>query len=104
MGMETGGKWSVEERKLHINILELLVVKNVILAFTKEKTINAIHIHTDNTSALSYLLGMGSTTDRQNTCRYKQGHLEISDIEADHNYCRISPRFSEHKSRLVFSS
>ena len=38
------GKWSVEEGKLHINILELLAVKNAILDFTKEKTINAIHI------------------------------------------------------------
>ena len=64
MGMETGSKWSVEERKLHINVLELLVVKNAILAFTKEKTINAIHIQTDNTTALLYLLKMGSTTDK----------------------------------------
>ena len=28
MGMETGGKWSAEKWKLHINILELLAVKN----------------------------------------------------------------------------
>ena len=42
--------------------------------------------------------------DRQDTCRFKQGHLEISDIEADHNYCRIPPRYSEHKSRLVVLS
>ena len=65
MGMETRRKWSAEERKLHINILELLVVKNAILAFTKEKTINAIHIQTDNTTALSYLLKMGGTTDKE---------------------------------------
>ena len=64
MGMETGRKWSVEERKLHINILELLAVKNAILAFTKEKTIDAIHIQTDNTTALSYLLKMGGTTNK----------------------------------------
>ena len=42
--------------------------------------------------------------DRQDTCRFKQGHLEISDIEVNHNYCRISPRYSEHKSRLAVSS
>ena len=47
-----------------INILELLAVKNAILAFTKEKTINVIHIQTDNTTALSYLLKMGGTTDK----------------------------------------
>ena len=92
---ETEGKWSVEKRKLHINILELLAVKNAILAFTKEKTINAIHIQTDNTTAL---------LPRQDSCRFKQGHLEISDIEADYNYYRISPRYSEHKSRLAVSS
>ena len=64
MGVETGEKRSVEERKLHINILELLAVKNSILAFTKEKTINPIDIQTDNTTALSYLLKMGGTTDK----------------------------------------
>ena len=64
MGIETGREWSVDERKLHLNILKLLAVKNAILAFTKEKTINAIHIHTDNTTALSYLLKMGGTTDK----------------------------------------
>ena len=39
-------------------------MKNAILAFTKEKTINAIHILTDNTTALSYLLKMGGMTDK----------------------------------------
>ena len=82
--------------ELHRNILELLVVKNAILPFTKEKTINPIHIQTDNTIALSYLLKMEGTTDKT----LKQGHLEIFDIEADHNYCRISPRYSEYKRLL----
>ena len=63
IGIETGGKWSVQDRKLHVNILELLAVKNVILTFTKEKTINAIHTQTDNATAFSYLLKMGGTTD-----------------------------------------
>ena len=64
MGMATGGKCLVEDRKLRINILELLAVKNAILAFTKEKTINAIHIQTDNTTVLSHPLKMGGTTDK----------------------------------------
>ena len=50
--------------KLHINILELLAVKNAILAFTKEKTINTIHIQTDNTTALSYFPKMRGTTGK----------------------------------------
>ena len=41
--------------------------------------------------------------DRQDTCRFKQRHLEICDIEADHNCCIISPRYSEHKSSFCAS-
>ena len=64
IGMETCGKWSVEEKKLLINILELLAAKNAILAFTKNKTINAIPVQTENTADLSYLLKMGGATDK----------------------------------------
>ena len=39
-------------------------MKHVILAIKKEKTINAIYIQTDNTTALSYLLKMGGTTEK----------------------------------------
>ena len=53
---ETGGQLPVEESKLHINILKLLSMKNDILAFTKMRAINAIHIQRDYTPALSYLL------------------------------------------------
>ena len=62
--METGENWSAEERKLQINILELLAVKINILAFVKENITNAIHIQSDNTTAFSYLQEMGGTTDR----------------------------------------
>ena len=49
---------------MYLNILELLAVKHVILAIKKEKTTNAIYIQTDNTTALSYLLKMGGTTEK----------------------------------------
>ena len=42
--------------------------------------------------------------DRQDTSKFKQRHLEMSGVEADHSSCRIPPRYSEHKSRLVVSS
>ena len=58
------GEMASRREENNINILELLPVKNVILAFTKEKTINAIHIQIDSTTALSYLLKMGGTTDK----------------------------------------
>ena len=64
MGIDSGEKWSVEERKLHVNTLELEALKNAILAFTKEKTINAILIQSNNITALLYLLRMAGTTDK----------------------------------------
>ena len=64
MGIDSGEKWSVEERKLHVNTLELQALKNAILAFTKEKTINAIHIQSNSITALLYLLRMAGTTDK----------------------------------------
>ena len=73
------------------------------LSFHKEKTINAVNTQTSNTTALSSLLKMGGTTDKT-LVRFKQGHLKVSDIEADHNYYKISPRYSEHKSRLAVLS
>ena len=69
------------------------------LAFTKEKTINTIHIET----AL-LVSSENGRNDRQDTCRFKERHSEISDIEADHNYCTIFPRYSEHKRKLAASS
>ena len=64
MGIDSGEKWSVEERKLHVNTLELQALRNAILAFTKEKTINAIHIQSNSITALLYLLRMAGTTDK----------------------------------------
>ena len=62
--METEEKWSTEERKLQINILELLAVKIDILTFVKEKITNPVHIQSGNTTAFSYLLELGGTTDK----------------------------------------
>ena len=64
MGIDSGEKWLVEERKLHVNTLELQALRNAILAFTKEKTINAIHIQSNSITALLYLLRMAGTTDK----------------------------------------
>ena len=78
MGMDTAGKRSVENRNLHINILELLRVKNAISAFSKEKTINGIHIQTYSTTALSYLLKMEGTRGKT-----------LVDLSKDISKCQI---------------
>ena len=73
MVMETEGKWFIEERKPHINIVEFLAVNNDILAFTREKKINAIHIQQHNCPLVPSENG---SYDRHDTSRFKQGHLK----------------------------
>ena len=60
-GVQTSGKWSEEERTLHINVLQLLAIKLSLFSFTKGKRVKAIHFQIDNKAALSYLLKMGGT-------------------------------------------
>ena len=52
MGVEIGGKWSLPEKALHINCLELLAVKNAIPTFTKNKQLDCIYIQMDKTAVL----------------------------------------------------
>ena len=56
-----GGKWSVKEENLYINVLELISAKFVILTFTKGQSNIAIHLQIDNETARSNLLEMGGT-------------------------------------------
>ena len=60
-GISTGGMWSAQEMKYHINILELLAVKLAIQTFTKYRDVKAIHLQVDNIVALTYLMKMGGT-------------------------------------------
>ena len=59
-GTTRGGTWSYQKRTKHINVLELIVVKLAILAFTKGKSVTAIHIQIDNMTVLSYLVKRGA--------------------------------------------
>ena len=102
MGMETGGKWSAEKRKLYINTLELLTVKNTICFYKREN--NQCISYSDQQYNCPFAPFENRRYYKQNNSRFKQGHLEICDIEADHNYCRISPRYFERKNRLAVSS
>ena len=60
-GQSTGGPWTMEEKKLHINVLELLAAELGLKTFTKLKEVSSIHLRMDNTTALSYLAKMGGT-------------------------------------------
>ena len=60
-GVQTSGKWSEEERTLHINVLELLAIKLALLSFTMGEKVKAIHYQIEDKVALSYLLKMEGT-------------------------------------------
>ena len=63
-GIPTGGEWNLQEQQLHINVLEMKVVKLALLAHHKHFQMKAIYFQIDNTAALSYLLKMGGTKNK----------------------------------------
>ena len=64
--LQQGRTWSMEERKFHINVLELKAAKLPIMSFTlKERDAISIHISMDNMTALSYLIKMGGIKNQE---------------------------------------
>ena len=60
-GARSGGLWSLEEQKMHINALEPLAAKLAVKSFAKgEKNIN-IQIKTDNRTTVAYVNHLGGT-------------------------------------------
>ena len=58
----------MEERKFHINVLELKAAKLATMSFTlKERDTISVHIRMDNLIALSYLMKMGGNKNQELT-------------------------------------
>ena len=60
-GVRTGGPWSFEEKRLHINCLELLAGSLAVKTFTKSKVCAHVKLLMDSTSAVAYINKMGGT-------------------------------------------
>jgi len=59
--VRTGGLWSTDEQKLHINCLELTAVLVAVKSFAKDRmSINTL-VRTDNLSARAYINHLGGT-------------------------------------------
>ena len=56
----TGGNWTSEEAKMHINYLELKAVWFVLRTFIRDKRNIHVRLLVDNTTALAYLDNMGA--------------------------------------------
>ena len=95
----------MEERKFHINVLELKAAKLAIMSFTlkeRDATIS-VHIPMDNMTALSYLMKMGGggggEYQKPGVDCNQQGNLAILVEAKDNDYCRILTRFNELRGR-----
>ena len=53
--MSSGGHLSVEERKLHINVLELLAAYHALQVYCKNIFDTSVHLKVDNTTAVAWI-------------------------------------------------
>ncbi|KAM4705063.1 LOW QUALITY PROTEIN: uncharacterized protein WCC33_009911 [Rhinophrynus dorsalis] len=61
----TGGKWSQQERDLHINCLELLAGSFALKSLAKDRVHCCILLKMDNISAVQYINRLGGTKSKQ---------------------------------------
>ena len=57
----TQGLWDEQEKRLHINVLEMKAVLFALKAFTKDKSSCQVHIKTDNVTTVAHINKMGGT-------------------------------------------
>ena len=60
--IKTGGNWSLIERKIHINVLELMAALYALSSLCADCTETHIRMMIDNKTAVSYINGMGGRT------------------------------------------
>jgi hypothetical protein len=60
-GMKTQGVWSVKERSLHINVLEMKAAMFAVKSFTKQQKNIHVHIQVDNKTTVANINKMGNT-------------------------------------------
>lgn len=61
LGQSAFGHWSIKEKLLHINILELTAIKLALVHFCRDLHDKTIHIVTDNVSSMYYINKIGGT-------------------------------------------
>ena len=64
-GVRTGGPWSPEEQRFHINCLELTAAILAVRAFAKDRSGISILLQLDNQTAVAYVNHLGGTVSLQ---------------------------------------
>jgi len=60
-GVRTGGQWTADEARYHINILELKAAFLAIQSFLKDQEAVSILVRVDNRTAIAYMNKMRSS-------------------------------------------
>ena len=66
-GIQTGGPWSQQEKKLHINCLELLAATLAVKTFLKDQENKRVLLLLDNMTAVAYVNNLGGTVSAHAT-------------------------------------
>ena len=83
--VRTGGPWSEEEQRWHINCLETQAAFLAVKCFAKDRNSISILLRLDNTIAVSYINNLGGTVSPQLTELVKQLWLQRDiTLEAEH--------------------
>ena len=96
----TGGPWSEEEKRMHINCLELLAATLAVKSFAKHRSRVSILLRIDNTTAVAYI--NDKSPGGYNLKRFSQVDKESMDVVPGEEYphhSSIPPRVTEHNSR-----
>ena len=64
-GETANGRWTDEEARYHINVLELKAIQFGLFSFFKDKKALHIRIKSDNTTAIAYLNNMGGVKSKE---------------------------------------
>ena len=70
--MSIAGQWTLQESRLHINLLELKAINLALIIFHKIFSLKAPHFQVDNTTTLLYLIKMGGAGSKDMTALAKE--------------------------------
>ena len=85
--ISSGGHWSVEESKLHINVLELVATYHALQIYCKNMFDTLVHLKVENTTAVAWINKQTAPTELEFfNC---ETNLELCSIEKIRNLCLL---------------
>ncbi|MCG7876290.1 MAG: hypothetical protein JAZ03_08585 [Candidatus Thiodiazotropha taylori] len=111
LDIKTGGDWSVEEQRLHINILELKACQLALLTFCKHEHNIHVQIFLDNSTSVSYVNKLGGKKPELNAlarsiwfwCIDRNIHLTAAHVAGVHNTEADKMSRKKHNDDLEWS-